>query len=217
VTLLPLSLAVLGCEQADEIRQYQAVALRQPEPAKPPADDGMLAAVVLPTPPVAEIVDREQQFPTPPEPQMAWFFKLAGPVVAVHNQAGDFHKFVESVHFAGGKPQYEPPAEWKARGPGQMRYETFEIPVGGDEKPLELSVTTLPRGDQEEAAFLLANINRWRGQMGLAPISEQQLAEGTVRLTLADGTATLVSLVGKLQQTGRSPPFAPKSGAGDGK
>ncbi len=148
---------------------------------------------------------------------MAWFFKLAGPVVAVHNQAGDFHKFITSVHFADGKPQYDPPAEWQARGPSQMRYETFEIPVGDDKKPLELSVTTLPRGEQEEGAFLLANINRWRGQMGLPAIGEHQLAEATVRLTLADGTATLVSLVGKLQASGMTPPFAPKSGAGNGK
>ncbi len=104
-----------------------------------------------------------------PEPA-AWFFKLPGPVEAdVHAQAEAFHSFLKSVHFADGRPQYDPPAEWQAQGPSAMRFETFQIP---GEKPLELAITTLPRGDQDEATCILSNINRWRGQMSLQPLGE---------------------------------------------
>jgi hypothetical protein len=197
--LLPACLAVSGCGSADEIAHYQAVRLKQPEVK---AVDGMLAAVVLPTGDASEESSPESA---------AWFFKLAGPVEVVDPQTEPFHKFIKSVHFVDGKPQYDPPADWQARGPSEMRYETFEIP--GD-KPLQLSVTTLPRGDVDEAEYLLSNINRWRGQLGLRPIDQDHLAEGTVRLTLDGASATLVSLVGKLQQTGMSPPAGPFSGAG---
>ncbi len=95
-----------------------------------------------------------------------------------------------------------------------MRYETFEIP--GD-VPIELTVTTFPRTDQDNTSFLLANINRWRGQLALRPIGPAQLAGMTRQLPLADGTATLVNLVGKLKPTGMGSKVAPFSGAGDGK
>ena len=112
------------------------------------------------------------------------------------------------------RPQYDPPADWQPQGPSAMRYETFVIP---GEQPIELAVTTLPKLETDETAFLLANINRWRGQLSLGQIGEEQLAGSTRQLPLAEGTATLVSLVGKLKPTGMGSQVAPFSGAGDGK
>jgi hypothetical protein len=64
---------------------------------------------------------------------------------------------------------------------------------------------------------LLANINRWRGQLSLGEIGADGLAGSTRQVPLADGTATLVTLVGKLKQAGMGSRVAPFSGAGDGK
>ncbi len=197
---MPAGLAVLGCGQSDEIRHYQAVKLKQPEIK---ATDGMLAAIVLPTENTPGTAAAEGQ---------AWFFKVAGPIEAVAPLADVFHKFLLSVHFVDGRPAYDVPADWHARGASEMRYETFEIPVAGG-KPLELSVTTLPRGEQDEAEFVLANINRWRGQMSLRHLAgAEELAEQSQRLPLEGATATLVSLTGKLKAGGMGAPLAPFSG-----
>jgi hypothetical protein len=53
--------------------------------------------------------------------------------------------------------------------------------------------------------------------LGLGPIGQDALAASTRQLPLADGTATLVTLVGKLKPTGMGSQVAPFSGAGDGK
>jgi hypothetical protein len=191
---------LLGCERVDELRHYQAIKLKQPEPPpfeEPEPVDGISAAIIV-----------------PPGADAAWFFKLSGPVAAVGAQADAFEKFVASVHFVDDAPKYDVPADWKPQGPGPMRYETFEIP--GD-VPIELAVSTLPGPGDDNTSFLLANINRWRGQLGLRQIGPEHLAGMTRELPLADGTATLVNLVGKLKQAGMGSQVAPFSGAGDGK
>jgi hypothetical protein len=213
LALLPSCLALLGCGQIDEVQRYQAVALKQPDPPpveQPKTVDGILAAIVVH--PMGSPATTEADSQTPAE--VAWFFKLSGPIAAVGAQAEAFEKFVSSVHFVDDRPQYDPPADWQPQGASAMRYETFVIP---GERPVELTVATLPKNETDEAAFLLANINRWRGQLSLGPIGEKALAGSIRQLPLADGTATLVSLVGKLKATGMGPQFAPFSGAGDGK
>lgn len=213
LALLPAFLAAVGCGQVDEVRHYQAVALKQPEPPpveQPPEVDGILAAIVvqpLGSPPAAAI---DSDAPT----EAAWFFKLSGPIAAVGAQEEAFQKFISSVRFVDGAPQYDPPADWQPQGKSSMRYETFEI---RGEQPIELAVSTFPKLEEDETAFLLANINRWRGQLSLSPIGEEGLAGSTRQLPLTDGTATLVTLVGKLKQAGMGSQVAPFSGAGDGK
>ncbi len=62
------------------------------------------------------------------------------------------------------------PAGWKeAQGGSQMRYATLTPPVQGK---LDVSVIRLPG----PAGGELANVNRWRNQIGLAPIGEADLA-----------------------------------------
>ncbi|MFT3916544.1 MAG: hypothetical protein QM704_21435 [Anaeromyxobacteraceae bacterium] len=63
------------------------------------------------------------------------------------------------------------PARWTQEvGGGGMRYATLRAPVQGK---VDVSVTFLP-GD---AGGELANVNRWRGQIGLAPIDDAALAK----------------------------------------
>jgi hypothetical protein len=85
-----------------------------------------------------------------------------------------------------------------------MRAATILIPT--DEKPLELSVTSLPwTGAPDE---LLSNVNRWRGQMQLGATDSQGLAECTRELKAGDATMTVVDLRGRMQSGGMMPPFA---------
>ncbi len=50
---------------------------------------------------------------------------------------------------------------------------------------------------------LAANVNRWCGQLGLAPLTETQLAERTTALDTADGEAVMIALSGTDATTGR--------------
>ena len=67
------------------------------------------------------------------------------------------------------------PDGWR-RQPGQreMRVATFEADAGG--RSVEIAVSAFP----DRAGGLLANVNRWRGQINLDPISQQDLAGALV-------------------------------------
>jgi hypothetical protein len=65
---------------------------------------------------------------------------------------------------------WDVPEGWTRRAePGQMRVATFDAGSGDD--ALEIAVSTLGGG----GGGLLANINRWRGQIGLAPIEDADI------------------------------------------
>ena len=61
------------------------------------------------------------------------------------------------------------PRGWTETMAGGMRYATLKAPVTGR---IEASVVVLPG----PAGGELANVNRWRGQIGLSPIDEAALA-----------------------------------------
>lgn len=60
------------------------------------------------------------------------------------------------------------PKGWKATAGGAMRYASFEVPVKGE---VDASVVVLPG----PAGGELANVNRWRGQIGLGPLDDAGL------------------------------------------
>jgi len=70
----------------------------------------------------------------------------------------------------GGGLKWTLPAGWKeAAGGGAMRYATLTAPVAGK---VEVTVIRLPG----PAGGELANVNRWRNQIGLPPLAEGELA-----------------------------------------
>src|SRR5262245_57922103 len=82
---------------------------------------------------------------------------------------------------AQGSVTWTVPASWQSVQSDQpMRLATFR-PVGG--LP-EVAVTAFP-GD---SGGMLANINRWRGQIGLAPVDEAQLP-GLVHAEKVEGVS----------------------------
>jgi hypothetical protein len=89
-----------------------------------------------------------------------------------------------------------------------MRAATLRVPAG--DAPLEMSVIPLPWADRP--GELLENVNRWRGQMQLAPVGEPALAGFTRELSAGDATITVVDLRGRFQDT--MAPFAGRAGGG---
>ena len=74
------------------------------------------------------------------------------------------------------------PDAWTSQGAGGMRLASYQLPDAGD-----LSVISLG-GD---GGGLLANVNRWRNQVGLDPIEQAQLATQTqiVKSSIGDFVA----------------------------
>ncbi len=86
------------------------------------------------------------------------------------------------------------PKGWtQERGSG-MRFATIRTAEG-----LEISVVTLGGAAGGE----LANVNRWRGQLGLAPADEASLAKDRLAVTSAAGQIGVFDLVGPGESASR--------------
>ncbi len=143
-----------------------------------------------------------------------WFFKMSGDIGAVTDAKPAFMKFLDSVHFTGGSnaaaavaspvtadaappapdsnsPKWSVPSNWVEKTPGAMLFKSFSI---GDNSGASAAVTVsfFPG----EVGGILANINRWRGQMGLPPVADDQLVNIANTLDTTGGKATLVDLDG---------------------
>ncbi|MBE2212271.1 MAG: hypothetical protein IAE82_00250, partial [Opitutaceae bacterium] len=83
---------------------------------------------------------------------------------------------------------FETPTGWQTQPGSQFRLASFRVP--GDGVPdADVSVTNFPGtvgGD-------FANINRWRGQLGLGPISEAEFASAVQRVTGQHGMEFVVA------------------------
>ncbi len=89
---------------------------------------------------------------------------------------------------SGGGLVWDVPEGWSEAAPRQMRVVTL-LPDGASDT--ECYVTRLPGG----AGGVLANINRWRGQLGLSPLSDDDLA-GLERRPMLDAEGVVVDLAG---------------------
>jgi len=213
-----------GCSKPEQITHYtvdkppalEAVAHNGQNPGDPhqgmlpsgagAADPSGASGFSAANAPAGEPTDRTLGAIVPVQ-QQGWFFKLTGPQAAVGAKADEFSTFVKSVKFgADGKPSWTLPAGWQERPGSQIRFATLVLP--GEGKPLEVSVTVLPNTTPDPVEYVLININRWRGQLSLPPITREQLASDTTQIPLAEGTATMVNLLGKATGGGMAtPPF----------
>ncbi len=95
---------------------------------------------------------------------------------------------------SGAALAWTAPAHWTAKDPGGMRKGSYTVKGDGSGDG-DLSVTAFP-GD---VGGDLANVNRWRGQIGLAAIAEAELAATTQHLDRNGLHITLVVLTGSPQ------------------
>ena len=107
----------------------------------------------------------------------------AVPTPAVGEQAPDQGEFPWTV-----------PGGWdRIEGERPMRVATFTAPTPSG--PVEVAVTRFPG----EAGGLLANVNRWRGQMGLAAAAEADLAALVERFGQDEWSGYLLRVRGQTQ------------------
>jgi len=158
-----------------------------------------------------------------------WFFKMTGDDESVREQKSNFVAFLKSVTIdhashsppqegrftstnvkqvpsagaddAGGpaaKPVWEVPPGWTEAPPTQMVLAKFLLQGQGTNKA-EVTVSVFPGN----VGGVLANVNRWRGQIGLPPASENDLASMTSSLDAPGGKAILIDMSGTDAKTGQ--------------
>jgi hypothetical protein len=150
-----------------------------------------------------------------------WLFKIAGADELVRAQRPAFLDFLKSIQFGAasaagavpapaapagvappaaapaGKPQWSVPAGWQEQAPGPMVIARFAL--AHQDAKAEVTVSVFP-GD---TGGLLANVNRWRGQVGLAPVEAAELPKLTESLDAPAGKVTLVDMTGTDRKTGK--------------
>lgn len=152
-----------------------------------------------------------------------WYFKLLGLLDPVSAQTEDVDAFLKSVKFTGDdgeeQPQWTLPEGWTqipaddARNKGGTsgfsvpRFATIDIVVDDDDEKLELTVIALGANVADLEGDLLANVNRWRGQVTLSPV--EQLGNSIKKIESGGVTINIIDFEGHLKPRGmgRAPFF----------
>jgi hypothetical protein len=149
----------------------------------------------------------------------AWFFKLRGNATLAEAERENFIRWIASVkpsepskvpmHGTAPGEGITPPKDaavapagdgtvtwnlpdgWTPVNGSSARYATIAI-TGADGSKGELAVTHFP-GD---VGGDLANVNRWRGQIGLPPIADAALAESVTQLTAGPKIIKVIDATG---------------------
>jgi hypothetical protein len=98
-----------------------------------------------------------------------WFFKLMGDAELVTAEKERFEQFIRSLKFPGSGTDpvgWTIPEGWAYEPGRDLRYATFRLPN-------RLEVTVFKFGS--EGNKVLSNVNRWREQLKLEPISGEEL------------------------------------------
>ena len=152
------------------------------------------------------LADYERTHPKPermiglvvPRNSLLWFFKLQGDVEAVTSRENDLRSFFKTLTFASDdNAQWTLPEGWRQLAGNEMRHATIVL---SGEPSLEMSVTKFAsRQDLSPADQVVMNINRWRGQLSLPPIEDEDLGSQTEKLELGDAVAYWLNIVGRPQ------------------
>ncbi len=157
------------------------------------------------------------------QPAMSWFFKITGDDGLVTAQKDKFLQFLKSVSFAeaasqpmGAPPAMPPstlpggndstagtgsiwtiPSGWQSVPPSQFLLAEYSV-AGANGAKAEVNVAEMGG----TGGGLLPNINRWRGQIGLGPLSDDELSKQAQSVDVAGGSATVVDFTGTNAKTG---------------
>lgn len=99
----------------------------------------------------------------------------------------------------GGNLTWTAPSHWQSRPASAMRKATFIIPGDAAGEQAELAVTAFP-GD---VGGNLANVNRWRQQLQLAPISSAELGSSLQHVHAGDLHIDIAELLGPAPADGK--------------
>ena len=142
------------------------------------------------------------------------FFKMRGNADLTEAQKGDFIKWVAAVcdtqnqtgpaQMAAAPPRdsgaaqihWKAPEGWTEVPPSSMRYASFSAPAEGGGK-IDISIVTFPGDGGSDAD----NINRWRGQIGLAPVDPSAVTSQIAPLKTDDVTFSTTDIAGDKTRT----------------
>jgi len=99
------------------------------------------------------------------------------------------------VNTSGPDPVWEVPESWAAGEGSPMRRGSYT--ANGTGGSVDIAITSFP-GD---VGGLLANLNRWRGQIGLPPVAESDLETAVERRMINGREAVLMDIAGPGQST----------------
>ena len=154
---------------------------------------------------------------------MEWFYKMTGDADQVEQQKPAFVEFLKSLNFGasakaqpempaghpavggdmgallsvpasasdGNKPNWQVPAGWQEVPAAQFLLAEYSI-AGANGAKADVNVAQLS-GD---GGGLLANVNRWRRQIGLDALDESGLGKLATSMDVTGGKATLVDMTG---------------------
>ena len=97
-----------------------------------------------------------------------------------------------------GKPNWQVPAGWQEVSGGQFLVAKFNI-TGAEGATAVVNVSSSPG----EGGGLAGNINRWRGQLGLGQLSDDDVNQLVTTIDVQGGKASLVDLSGTDARTGQ--------------
>jgi hypothetical protein len=161
-----------------------------------PAKDGRIIAAVAPT------------------SGSTLFFKMRGNADLAEAQKAEFIKWVAAVcneqpgnkssqmaampqrDAAAPQIKWETPEGWAEVPPSSMRYASFSAADGNAGK-IDISVVTFAGDGGSDAD----NVNRWRGQIGLAPIDASAVTSQVTPLKTADTTFSTTDIAGAKVRT----------------
>jgi hypothetical protein len=150
----------------------------------------------------------------------SWYFNFFGQNALVEREKPVFLEFLQSVTIESGhdhshhgeaaaaaprplrpeastpppgameprRPEWTLPEGWQETPPTQMLLGRFEVSEANGQ--LEITVSAFP-GD---VGGTVANVNRWRSQIGLPPQSQKEIQAELRPLDVADGSAILVDM-----------------------
>jgi hypothetical protein len=167
---------------------------------------------------------------------VSWFFKIRGDDATVRDQKPAFLEFLKSISFeaapamamadphagmtmpAGSAPTDAAanaggplPVGWKEIPNPQMLLAKYVIQGSGDAKA-EVNISMLAG----QGGGVMMNVTRWRGQLGLSPMSEEDFSRQAATLDVGGNKATVVDMTGTDAKTGKKSRLigvvAPQSG-----
>jgi hypothetical protein len=152
---------------------------------------------------------------------MSWYFKIRGDNAVILDQKPAFLQFLKSVSFEtapamamtapqASMPAASAPAEvsasagvavpagWKEIPNPQMLLAKYVIQGSGDAKAdVNISMLTGQGGG------VVMNVTRWRGQLGLPPMSEEDFSKQAQTVDVGGSKGTLVDMTGTDSKTGK--------------
>jgi|SRR5581483_5326464 len=157
-----------------------------------------------------------------------YFFKMTGAESLVGEQKPVFLQFLKSITFqeangvpespgamptpvassslpaptadAGAHPNWQVPANWQPAPSSPMLVAKFIVPGAGDARA-DINISS----SQGVGGGMAANINRWRGQLGLPSVADQAGMDKLVsELNIAGGKASCIDMSGTSQATGKA-------------